>query len=261
MIPKVITGTTLKWVALVTMLIDHIGAVLLESVTNVQVGEAAYDVIQGVDEILRAIGRLSFPLYVFLLAEGFFHTHDRIKYFGRLAAFALISELPFDLCFSYTAARGESLISFGYQNVFFTLLLGFAAMYVMEKIRPDDRDFAGPQTVFFVKLFGCAIVAAIFAIIANLLKTDYAASGVVACACAYAMWFTGSYILMYFALLIPLIFYSPVESFAVFGLVVVAMYNGKRGKSLPSWFFYLTYPVHLLVYGLIRVLGILIWWQ
>ena len=75
-----ISADALKWIALLTMLCDHAGAVLF----------AQYPV-------MRLIGRTAFPLFVWLLVEGFFHTSSRKKYLGRMAFFALVSELPFDL--------------------------------------------------------------------------------------------------------------------------------------------------------------------
>ena len=82
----------LKLIAIITMLIDHIAAVLIPSDTMLWL-------------VMRCIGRLAFPIFVFLLVEGFHHTRDVKKYLLRLGAFALISEVPFDLAFYGTDAR------------------------------------------------------------------------------------------------------------------------------------------------------------
>ena len=79
-----LTGTQLKVIALVTMIIDHIGVVLLEPNSVVY-------------WVARSIGRLAFPIYCFLLVEGFIHTRNVKKYLGRLLLFAVISEIPFDI--------------------------------------------------------------------------------------------------------------------------------------------------------------------
>ena len=92
-----INSFTLKMIAIVTMLIDHIGAVLFPQT-----------------ELLRIIGRIAFPIFAFTLVEGFFHTKDVKKYLMRLGILALISEIPF---------------AFGHQNVFFTLFLGILMLY------------------------------------------------------------------------------------------------------------------------------------
>ncbi|MFA7532979.1 MAG: TraX family protein, partial [Tissierellaceae bacterium] len=87
----------LKLIALTSMIIDHYGAIFHG------------DVI-----LYRIIGRLAFPIYAFLLVEGYFHTRNVKKYGLRLFIFALISEIPFDYAF-------YGGLSFVHQNIFFTL--------------------------------------------------------------------------------------------------------------------------------------------
>lgn len=85
-----ISGYWLKVIAVVSMLIDHTSAVILEQIPGLEA--PAF--------FMRIIGRAAFPIYCFLLVEGFYHTRSRAKYAGRLFLFALISEVPFDLAFS-----------------------------------------------------------------------------------------------------------------------------------------------------------------
>lgn len=99
----------LKLIAITSMIIDHYGAIF---VTH----EIFY----------RYIGRLAFPIFCFLLVEGFIHTKDVKRYGKRLFIFALISEIPFDLAF-----YGE--LSFQHQNIFLTLFIGLVMMYFLEK--------------------------------------------------------------------------------------------------------------------------------
>ena len=137
LLPPVFTGSTLKLFALIFMLIDHIGAVILEHGVilsyNRQLPYAlSYSAslsVSQIDQVLRGIGRLAFPIFCFLLVEGFFHTSSRKKYAFRLFLFALISEIPFDLAFN------SSLLEFTYQNVMFTLLFGLLTIWGMEKAR------------------------------------------------------------------------------------------------------------------------------
>ena len=81
-----LSAQALKWIAMVSMLIDHVGIYL---------GRCNVD--WEIWKWFRIIGRIAFPLYCFLLVEGFFHTGDIKKYLIRIGAFALISEIPFDL--------------------------------------------------------------------------------------------------------------------------------------------------------------------
>lgn len=138
---KGISGSTIKIIAVVAMLIDHIAAALLtrmllirgfntimysndfEKITQWVIENAAlyYSVM-----LMRMVGRLGFPIFCFLLVQGFQKTRSVKKYAMRMALFALISEIPFDLAISGT------VMDFGYQNVYFTLLLGLLALCAID---------------------------------------------------------------------------------------------------------------------------------
>ena len=133
---KKLSGYHLKFIAAISMLIDHI-AVLFQA----SLSESIYF-------ILRAAGRLSFPLFCFLLVEGFFHTKNKKRYQQRLFIFAVLSELPYDLAFRYLPVDRPDFLAqlqhplsvssaaFQQQNVLFTLFLGFTAMLLMERKQP-----------------------------------------------------------------------------------------------------------------------------
>ena len=125
-----LSGTALKRIACLSMLVDHLGASLLE---NGLFRCSAIDPrLVGLDQLLRLVGRLAFPIYCFLLVEGFLHTHDLKKYALRMLGFALISEGPFDWAFF-------SGVYWGHQNVYFTLLLGLALILALYMTRKDKR--------------------------------------------------------------------------------------------------------------------------
>lgn len=83
-----ISAAVLKWIAVVTMVIDHFAASVYWLLPR-------YDF--GVYNIMRKIGRIAFPIYCFLLVEGFFHTRSRARYLRNCFLFALVSEIPFDM--------------------------------------------------------------------------------------------------------------------------------------------------------------------
>lgn len=116
-----LSGTALKRLALCSMLLDHLGASCLEAGVFSRPGPISEPLLT-LDLCLRWAGRLAFPLYCFLLVEGFLHTHSLRQYAGRMLAFALVSELPFDLAFFHT------LIYRGHQNVYWTLFFGLCAL-------------------------------------------------------------------------------------------------------------------------------------
>ena len=97
-----ISGYWLKMIAVITMLIDHSAATILERIL-VQMPSWAPVTVDNceqwyrLDLLLRGIGRMAFPIYCFLLVEGFHYTHSRRKYAARMFVFALISEVPFDM--------------------------------------------------------------------------------------------------------------------------------------------------------------------
>lgn len=154
---KGIPGSTLKIIAIITMFIDHIGAVVLEGKLSdlgmaqamqtqegLQEFMAQYGVLYLMDMIMRLIGRMGFPIFCFLLIEGFMHTRSRLKYGRNLLLFALISEVPFDL--AITRGMGDvpkigGVLYPYYQNVFFTLFIGLLCMCGYEFVSRHAEEF------------------------------------------------------------------------------------------------------------------------
>lgn len=201
----------LKWIAIVTMTIDHMGAILFPG-----------------NLIYRYIGRIAFPIFCFLLVEGFFHTRNIQKYVIRLGAFAILSEIPYDLAF-----RGN-ILDLERQNVFFTLAIGVGLMYCL------DRCSELSVKVIYILLAMWLTIT---------LVTDYSYKGIVLILIYYflrdrktekvalgAAW--------------NFIWNASIQGFGAIASVFIAMYNGEKGKSM-KYFFYLFYPLHLLIlYGI-----------
>lgn len=241
-----LTGSHLKWIAIITMFIDHTGAALLELGLLPKVADAvlagnSFDYVMAdyhfwyrFDDVLRAIGRLAFPIFCFLLVEGFLHTKDVKKYALRLGLFALISEIPFDLAFN------EKLLEFSYQNVFFTLLIGLLMLiglkYFEETLPPHISWLR-----FIVALTG--ILLAVF------FRTDYDAFGIMLIFLLYE--FRSLPKLRCIAGAILMLFNSTTGCLA---FLLIWFYNGERGKQLPKYFFYAFYPAHLMLLWLVRML-------
>ena len=170
-----ISGSTLKLIAIFTMLIDHIAAtVILQMINNGIGGQTLIDIYW----VMRSIGRMAFPVFCFLLVEGFKYTHSREKYAARMFIFALISEIPFDL------AINNTVLEFKSNNVFFTLLLGLLAITVLDWLKSVDKIEKASSAVkwFFVTLIRCIVmvsVVLVMMIIAEfVLCCDYGAAGV-----------------------------------------------------------------------------------
>lgn len=229
----------LKLIACVTMFIDHFTEIFIpQTLRMVSIG--------GIQRQLpiayltgRMIGRIAFPIYCFLLVEGFFHTRDRRKYMLRMAVFALISELPFDLAFQIKG--GEFLLedAFGYQNVMVTLLLGLVLMYLYEWIKM--KYLAVPL------VFNTLGVAAIVGVgcAASLLKTDYGMGGILFIMVFYL--FRGRKFLLFLGMAVVMLFFTNILELAgLVAFVPIFLYNGKRGANV-KYAFYAFYPAHLLL--------------
>lgn len=244
-----LSGSTLKIIAIITMMIDHLAATVLMRML-VQAG--IWDVMQGADlnqmiawmnenmvlymsySVMRMIGRLGFPIFCFLLIEGFQKTRNVKKYALRLGAFALLSEIPFDLAFH------SKVLEFSYQNVFFTLFIGLLTMIAFEQIGKLDMHKA-------VKVILDLLALAAGMAAAQLLKTDYAAIGIV---CIMVMYlFRKRKVAQIIAGCVVFLW----ELTAPLAFLPIGFYNGKRGLNL-KYVFYAFYPAHLLILYLISVL-------
>lgn len=146
---KGITGSTLKILACVAMLIDHMGAVLLESglvskyTLDHETFMREYGTLYSIDIAMRLIGRIAFPIFCFLLVEGFEHTGNVRKYARNLGFFALLSEIPFNLAFA-TALGGElhnGIFYPEYQSVYMTLFLGLLTLCGCQYMKKKQSYF------------------------------------------------------------------------------------------------------------------------
>lgn len=215
----------LKAVACTTMLLDHIGATMVRGYT------------------LRIIGRIAFPIFCFLMAEGAYHTKNPRKYCFRLVIGMLLSELPFDLAFRLKP-------TWEYQSVMVTLLLGFVVVEIIQNTRCD-----------LLKLLA---VGGGFAL-AEWANTDYGGCGVLLIVLFSQtrgkLWLQTIMLLLFAWVLnsarIPVGGYIiPIEMFSVLAMVPIALYSGRKATSskVVQWGFYLFYPVHLTVLVFVRML-------
>ena len=254
-----ISGYWLKMIAVITMLIDHTAASILEEMLRQMPswGPITMDNWQNwyrLDLVLRGIGRMAFPIYCFLLVEGFTYTHSKAKYAVRLFIFAFISEIPFDL------ALNKSIIDMRYNNVFFTLLLGLltitATDYVVVHMADGTHERMNPALLRIVRAI--LMVAILFAgcLLANyVFRCDYGASGIIA---IYILYMFRRRRMLGFALAVCALgmLAGTLELLALLMLIPMYYYNGTRGKQ-HKYFFYAFYPVHLLILAIIcQVIGL-----
>lgn len=225
-----ISGSWLKLIALLTMLIDHVAGHLLsqyEPATEPFLTIGSHSL--SVAFVCRKIGRTAFPIYCFLISEGYLHTRDRKRYGIRLLVFALISEMPWNLVHT-GSLRYEK------QNVFFTLFLGYCCIVVYECFRNDRKKL-------FLCLLGLLAAALLMhadygirgmalVFILHLLREERILQGVLGCC-----------LLNEGAATLP-------------AFLLIGLYNGKRGfirGNILKYLFYAFYPLHLLILYLLRI--------
>lgn len=239
--PKGISQETLKLIACVTMLIDHIGAVLVVPTDAIYyANEQLYTTMAWINLVMRCIGRIAFPIFCFLLVEGVCHTQNPKRYIQRLAIGMLLSEIPFDLAFFRDG------ISWAHQSVMVTLLLGCIMVLLMN------------QSEGFRKLLW--IVPFYFA--AEWLHTDYAGDGILVIAMfaltkgikhekwwrvagMFLLYWDFSYTYRYFNLDI----YLPMNRLPLLAAIPISLYDGRKltYNKTVQWAFYLFYPVHMML--------------
>lgn len=218
-----LSGTTLKWIAVISMLIDHTAEVLINH--NAALTDPIWAQIY---VLMRGIGRIAFPIYAFLLVEGFLHTRDVKKYLVRMLTFAVVSEIPFDLAVFHTP------FYWGYQNVFFTLFLGLLALAGENVVHQSSGMFAGAG------LWKQAFVLILCVGTAQLINCDYGAFGVFFIILLYMTRYDKKTQTVLGA--ISLIWELP----GILAFIPIRLYNGTRGRCGNRYFFYAFYPAHLL---------------
>ena len=224
---RVVDSFWLKVIALVSMTVDHVAAAMNTAGMN---GEWYWP--------MRYIGRVAFPVYCFLLVEGFFRTRNRWRYLALLLAFFALSEPIYDLILN------GQLLDWSNQNVLLTLSLGLGTIWLMERTGQwlGRRDNWLSHLAAFTCLPGLAL--------AELLNADYGYGGVLLIAAFYLFrnlplcMCVGAFLVLYYAI-------GPVERYALFALIPILLYSGRRGRGLNGpvmkYAFYLYYPLHLAV--------------
>ncbi|MCR5357555.1 MAG: conjugal transfer protein TraX [Lachnospiraceae bacterium] len=235
---KFLSGSTLKIIACISMFIDHMTLIVWKHYLS-YVATLDYDLIQHYQKLYRLgrnIGRAAFPIYCFLLVEGFKHTGNRLKYLARLLVMAVLSEHAFNLMVA------DSNLDLTHQNVFLTLSISLAVIMGIHKVSMIEwlSDMTRTASVMCITLAG--------GVAAYLLKTDYSYKGVIAV--------TALYLLSYDRVLICLggAICFAWEKWAIPAFIPVFFYNGKRGLK-AKYFFYLFYPLHIyLIYFVVNYL-------
>ena len=245
-----LNASTLKWIAIILMFLNHLCISLADhGVNNYFVTDFSW-----------YISRIAFVIFAYQIGEGFHYTHDKGKYILFIFAFALVAEIPYDLCFS------EKVVDLESQNVLFTL--GFGAL-VLLGIDHFDR-----------KPLPTILITLIAMVVCTWLKTDYSALGVATIVSFYyfrdVKWKQFVFTLIIFTIFNitdymhayvsdGMSFVETIsserlwknvilEEHALLAWPLLLLYNGKKGRNINKWFFYGFYPGHLLFIYLLSLI-------
>lgn len=214
---KIFSNFDLKILAIITMTIDHIGAIIYPNI-----------------DAFRIIGRISFPIFCFLLVEGFKHTHNRFRYFIRLLLFAIITQPIYDYAFN-----NHEL------NILFTFSLSFLLLSSIEFIKKIINKYNKGIENYLYKTISYLLIYIIFLILSIILNVDYQALGISLVLIIYLSPNILLSLLLYLIIAITLDV-NNIQLYSLIAFIFIYFYNGKKGKNI-KYFFYLYYPLHLLL--------------
>ena len=230
------TVFVLKIIAYATMIIDHLTYAFIPEKIN---GEDNILYIAG-----RGVGRTAFIIFAFLIVEGYYHTHDRLKYLRNLAIMTIVSEIPYDLLrFGCNAD-----LYMQSQNAVWTLMLGYLTLWVVDIMK--EKYLIGSPGRYYLSATG--IIALAYAS-GYFGRTDYGGLGVMCVLIFFFFWRNE------FAIDVGLVVFGAASSYmgdglepvgAVICMILLHFYRGEKGKSCKK-LFYLIYPVHMLIIGII----------
>ena len=209
-----LTTFSLKILAVVFMTLDHLGLLFFP--------QALW---------LRVLGRLAFPIFAFLIAESCRKTRNSDAFLRRLFFWGFLSEIPFDRFYFGVPLSPDA------QNIFFTLFLGALSIRLWQ-LRGNRRLLsllplaAGQLLAVDYGMIGVLTILLLYLSLER--KEPVSAAGIIAINCG----------------LLSFLYAWPVQLFGILALVPLRFYNGRRGRNW-KYFFYLFYPLHLLVFWLI----------
>ena len=220
---KIMSGSTLKVLACVAMFIDHFAKIYLikfdwARMTLFSIFGRNFSVVQ----LMVMFGRFAFPIFAFLLVNGFLHTKDRKRYGLNLFIFALLSEIPFNLLFN-------NALTFPKQNVMFTLLLGYLALCCLDYFKGKP----------LISVFSIVLLY----VMTRLIKADYGASGYLFILLLYGLRKEKAIQSLACSMLLSM------KLMVFLSFIPINMYNGERGfikTRFSKYCFYAFYPLHML---------------
>ena len=218
-----LSGNALKIIAMIAMLIDHIGFYLFPRVM-----------------IFRAIGRIAFPIFAFMIAEGCTYTKNRVRYLALIAGLGVLFQA------AVTVASGSL-----YMNILITFSLAIAAIYAIDALVCKERKPL-PCVLAVLTLLAVATVVLVLPRIIRGFILDYGEFGILIPVLLYYVKGNLRKVLgLAIVLTVRAIIYQPIQWFSLLSIPLLFLYSGKRGRAKLKYLFYIFYPTHQAVLWLI----------
>ncbi|MBZ2387115.1 conjugal transfer protein TraX [Anaerococcus murdochii] len=224
---KGINGAQLKYIAFASMFIDHFNKAII---TPFLTGTGPMVIITTIFDIL---GRIAFPIFAFMVVEGFFKTKSRWSYLRNLLIFAVISEIPYDMF------QSAEFVNTWSQNILWGLALGLFTIMVIDKL----KDYIKKRPLW---IFVSILIVVLSSLGSMLISSDYEYYAIIIIY-LYYLFYDKRHLASGLSYLVII-----KEIYAILGFATVLFYNGEKGKQ-NKIFNYLFYPVHLLIFGIIRM--------
>ena len=226
---KPLSSSILKIIAIISMTIDHMGVILIYPKINLMPDEAKKLYYLYIST--RIIGRIAFPIFAFLIAEGALKTANIKKYLSRLLLFALISEIPYDI------ATNGRIFDMGSQNIFWTLAAGLGIIMLIK-----NKKYTGGLKAIILSVSLCVVSSFL----------SFSLGGIMLILSFYIFRYDEKRLIpsVFISTFIMTMTSSLLQLFSLLAGPFIYLYNGKRG-GVNKYLFYAYYPLHLLVLFLI----------
>ena len=227
MIQKIsLSGATLKYIAFISMFLDHINKAIIYSYLT---GDG---ILNSISDIFDILGRIAFPIFAFLISEGYFKTRNRKRYLMNLLLFAFISEIPYDMF------QSGVFFNFNTSNILFTFSLALVSIWIIDSIKDKMNRYLWIISSIIILIISC--------IISIIISSDYEYYGIL-CIYVFYIFKSNKYLSIIFNF--PYLLEAP---WSILGFGINMLYNGERGKQ-NKYINYMFYPLHLLLLGIIRM--------
>ncbi len=233
-----LNSNQLKLIAIIAMTVDHVTSVLVPG----------YVTTPGI-LLLHTIGRLTMPIMCFFIAEGYHYTHNLKHYITRLFAFAFLSHFAYNFAFGIPFIPFQTTV-FNQTSIIWALAWGLVALALYGSTTPKLKPWM--KTLLLILITIITFPADWSSIAVLVIVSNGQNRGNFKKQMTSMLYYVALYAAVYILFINPV--YGLLQMTVALAIPLLGQYNGTRGKSTSmKWFFYLYYPLHLFLCGLLRL--------